>query len=94
MAIVSEAEAIQARNANVAAMMLHPRVCAHLRAQFLIYCPRVLRFSKLMWHRTAKDDLHLAGTSRLYLDRDTDIEAATNPVISSFDNTGVSITEP
>ena len=93
MAVVREAEAVQVWNANVGTLMLHPRIRSHLRAQLLIYCARVLGFSKLVWHRTTKDEL-LVEAGRLYLDRDTDIEAATNPLSFCIDSTSVSVTEP
>ena len=80
-------------NANIGALMLYPDIRSHLRAQLLIHCARVLDFSKLVWHRTTKDEL-LLEAGRLYLDRYTDIEAATNPLIFCIDNTGVSIAEP
>ena len=93
MAVVREAEAVQVWNANVGALMLHPRIRSHLRAQLFIHCARVLGFSKLVWHRTPKDEL-LVEAGRSYLDRYTDIEAATNPLILCIDNTGISIAEP
>jgi hypothetical protein len=46
-----------------------------------------------VWHRTTKDKL-LVKAGRSYLDRYTDIEAATNPLILCIDNTGVSTAEP
>jgi hypothetical protein len=46
-----------------------------------------------MWHGTTKDEL-LVAARRFYLDRYTDIEAATNPLGLWIDNTGVSSTEP
>ena len=73
--------------------MLYPGIRSHLRAQLLIHCARVLEFSKLVWHRTAKDEL-LVAAGRSYLDGYTDIEAATNPLIFCGNNTGVQITEP
>jgi hypothetical protein len=93
MAVVREAEAVQVWNANVGALILHPRIYPHLRAQLLIHCAGVLDFSKLVWHRTTKDEL-LVAAGRSYLDRYTDIEAATNPLSLCIDNTGVSIAEP
>jgi hypothetical protein len=93
MAVVREAEAVQVWNANVGALILHPRIRSHLRAQLFIYCARVLGFSKLVWHRITKDEL-LVVAGRSYLDRYTDIEAATNPLILCINNTGVSIAEP
>ena len=93
MAVVREAKAIQVWNANVGTLMLHPRICSHFRAQLFIHCTRVLGFSKLVWHRTTKDEL-LVEAGRSYLDRYLDIEAVTNPFILCIDNTGVSIAEP
>ena len=93
MAVVREAKAIQVWNANVRALILHPRIHSHLRAQLFIYCARVLGFGKLVWHRTTKDEL-LVEAGRSYLDGYTYIEATSNPLILCIDNTGVSIAEP
>jgi hypothetical protein len=73
--------------------MLHPGMRSHLRAQLLIHCARVLVFSKLVWHRTTKDEL-LVAAGQSYLDRYTDIKAAINPISLYINNTGVLITEP
>jgi hypothetical protein len=88
MAVVREAKAIQMWNANVGALMLHPRIRSYLKAQLLIHCARVLCFSKLVWHRATKDEL-LVEAGRSYLDRYIDIEAAANPLILCIDNTSV-----
>ena len=48
MAVVREAEAVQVWNANVGALILHPRISSHLRAQLFIHCTRVSGFSKLI----------------------------------------------
>lgn len=93
MAMVREAEAVQVWNTDIGALMLYPGICSHLRAQLLIHCSRVLDFSKLVWHRTTKDEL-LVAVRRLYLDRYADVEAATNPSSLCIDNTGVLIGEP
>ena len=93
MAVVREAEAVQVWNANIGALMLYPRIRSYLRAQLFIHCARVLGFSKLVWHRTTKDEL-LVEAGRSYFDRYTDIEAATNSLILYIDNTGLSIAEP
>ena len=73
--------------------MLDPRICSYLRAQLFIHYIRILGFSKLVWHRTTKDEL-LIEAGRSYLNRYTDIEAATNPLILCTDDIGVSIAEP
>jgi hypothetical protein len=88
-----EAEAVQVWNTDVRALMLHPGMRSHLRAQLLIHCARVLDFSKLVWHRTTKDEL-LVAAGRLYLDRYIDIKAAIHPLSLYINNTGVLITEP
>ena len=93
MAVVREAEAVQVWNANIGALMLHPRIHAHLRAQLFIHCARGLGFGKLVWHGTTEDEL-LVEAGRSYLDGYTYIEAALNPLILCIDNTGVSIAEP
>ena len=90
--VVREAKAVQVWNANVGALMLYPRVYSYLRAQLFINCARVLGFSKLVWHRTTKDKL-LVEAGGSYLDRYTDIKAATNLLILCIDSTGVSIAE-
>lgn len=92
MAMVRKAEAVQVRNADIWAMLLHPSIRSHLRAQLLIHCARVPGFSKLVWHRAAKHELLLAA-GRLYLDRYADIEAATNPFVRCRNNTGVLVAE-
>ena len=89
MAVVGEAKAIQVRNANIGALMLHPHVCSHFRAQLFIHCARVLGFRKLVWHRATKDELLVEAVNRTLID----IEAATNPLILCYDNTGVPIAE-
>lgn len=91
--MVRESEAVQVWNADVGALMLHPGIRSYLRAQLLIHCAWVLDFSKLMRHRTPKDEL-LVAADGLYLYRYTDVEAATNPLSLCTDNTGVSIAEP
>ena len=93
MAMVREAEAGQVWNTDIGALVLYPGIRSHLRAQLLIHCSRVLDFSKLVWHKTTKDEL-LVAARRSYLDRYADIEAATNPSSLCIDNTGVSIGEP
>jgi hypothetical protein len=93
MAMVGEAEAVQIWNADVGALMLHPGMRSHLKAQFLIHRARVLGLSKLVWHRTSKDEL-LVAAGRSYLDGYADVEAATDPSSPWSNNTGVSITEP
>ena len=93
MAVIREAEAVQVWNANIGALILHPHMSSHLRAQLFVHSTRILGFSKLVWHRTTEDEL-LVEAGRLYLDRYTDIEAATNPLILCIDNTNVSIAEP
>ena len=80
MAVVGAAEVVQVRNANIGALMMHSHVCSHFRAQPFIHCARVLGFRKLVWHRITKYEL-LVAVGRSYLDRYTDIEAATNPLI-------------
>lgn len=47
IAVVREAEAVQVRNADIGALMLHPHVCSHFRAQLFIHCARVLGFKSL-----------------------------------------------
>ena len=89
MAVVGEAEAVQVSNANIGALMLHPHVCSHFRAQLFIHCARALGFRKLVWHRTTKDELVEAADST-----SIDIEATTNPLILCYDNTGVPIAKP
>jgi hypothetical protein len=91
--VVREAEAVQVWNANIEALILYPRIRSHLRAQLFIHCARVLGFSKLVWHGATKHEL-LVEAGRSYLDRYTDIEAATNPLILCINNTGVSIAKP
>ncbi len=93
MAMVREAKAVQVWNADIGVLILYPGIRSHFRAQLLINCSRVLDFSKLMWHRTPKDEL-LVVAGRLYLDRYADIKAATNPLSLCIDNTGVSSAEP
>ena len=80
MAVVREAEAVQEWNANVGALILHPRIRSHLRTQLFIHYARVLGFGKLVWHGITKDEL-LIEAGRSYLDRYTYIEAASNPLI-------------
>jgi hypothetical protein len=93
MAMVRKAEAVQVWNADVRAILLHPGIRSHLRAQLLVHCARVLDFSKLVWHRTAKDEL-LVTPGRTYLDGYTNIEAATNPSLLRRYNAGVVIIKP
>lgn len=73
--------------------MLYPGIRSHLGAQLLIHRSGVLDLSKLVWHRTTKDEL-LVVTGRSYLDRYANIEAATNPLGLCIDDTGVLLTEP
>jgi hypothetical protein len=49
--------------------------------------------NKLVWHRTTKDEL-LVAAGQWYLNRYTDIKAATNLLILWINNIGVLIAEP
>lgn len=65
-----EAEAVQVWNTNVGALMLRPRIRSYLitLGQLFIHFARVLGFSKLVWHRTTKDEF-LVETGRSYFDK-------------------------
>lgn len=66
------------RNADGGTVFLHPHIGPYLAADLLVYRTGVSSLGKLMRHREAKDKL-LRQTVGLDVDRDTDVEAASNP---------------
>lgn len=92
VSVVREAKAVQVWNGNVGALILYPNVGSSLAAQFLVNGARVFGFGKLVWHRTAKDQV-LVEAGRPYFHRYTHIKAPPNPLVLCFDNTSISIAQ-
>lgn len=96
MAVVREAEAVQVRDADVGAPVLHPRVRPYLAAQLLIHCAWVPGFCELVWHGAAKDEPpgNAVGASRPRLDRHADVEAASDPSVARCNSARIPIAKP
>jgi hypothetical protein len=95
MAMVRETEAVQVRDADVGAPVLHPGVRPYFAAQLLIHCAWVPGFCEHVRHGAAKDELpgNAVGASRPRLDHHAYVEAASDPSVAWFHSTGIPIAE-
>jgi hypothetical protein len=79
MTSISETKTVQMRYSNISAVLLHPHIRCRFAAKLLVNCPGMLLFSKLIWHRTSKNELPGGDVLLCHLNKDTNVEGTLCP---------------
>jgi len=95
MAAIREPKAVEMRYAHIRALLLHPCICAHFGAHFLVHGTGILGLGKLVRHGAAEDDFPgLLPALGLDAHQDTDVEAASDPCVTLQNGACVMFAQP
>lgn len=88
--VARKAKAVETRDGNVRALLLDPRVRAHLAGRLLVDGPGVATLGQLVRHGAAQHE-PVAPCRRVRRDGDAEVEAAEEPALMLGDGDFVSI---
>jgi hypothetical protein len=80
--VAREPKAVEVRNPNIWAILLHPMICSDLAAYFLNNGSRPLFFAEHMWHEEAHYDF-ATELARVNAHGYTYVELASHPMLGS-----------
>lgn len=92
MTVVGKAKPVEERNANIIAFFLHPCIRPDFTADLLIHGAWIVGFGKLVRHGATKHELPTQAT-RLHLNGNADIEAASQPPAGRRDDADIGVAE-